>query len=74
MTAELDIMRSTLLFDGLEVLAYNINRKMPNLKFFEFGSIYNQDYTQDEKLVLFQTGFDKEQNWKRKVLKDLQDF
>jgi phenylalanyl-tRNA synthetase beta chain len=69
MTAELDIMRSTLLFDGLEVLAYNINRKMPNLKFFEFGSIYNQDYSQDEKLVLFQTGFDKEQNWKRKAEK-----
>lgn len=66
MTAELDIMRSTLLFDGLEVLAYNINRKMPNLKFFEFGSVYNEDYSQDEKLVLFQTGFDKEQNWKQK--------
>lgn len=66
MTAELDIIRSTLLFDGLEVLAYNINRKMPNLKFFEFGSVYNQDYSQDEKLVLFQTGLDKEQNWKQK--------
>ena len=66
MTVELDIMRNTLLFDGLEVLAHNINRKSPNLKMFEFGNVYNQNYSQDEKLVLFQTGLEKEQNWKQK--------
>ncbi len=69
MTSELDIMRSTLLYDGLEVLSHNINRKMPNLKFFEFGNIYHEDYSQDEKLVLYQTGFEKEQNWKQQAEK-----
>lgn len=69
MTAELDIMRNTLLYDGLEVLSYNINRKMPNLNFFEFGSIYNLDYSQEEKLVLYITGLAKEQNWKQKAEK-----
>ena len=54
MTAELDIMRANILYDGLEVLAHNINRKMPNLKLFEFGNVYNTDYSQDEKLVFFQ--------------------
>lgn len=66
MTAELDIMRQNLLYDGLEVIAHNINRKKPNLKFFEFGHVYNQDYSQDEKLVLYFTGFAKEQNWIQK--------
>lgn len=69
MTAELDIMRSTLLFDGLEVLAHNINRKMPNLDFYEFGSKYNADYSQDEKLVLYKTGLAQAQNWKQKASK-----
>ena len=66
MTAELDIMRANILYDGLEVLAHNINRKMPNLKLFEFGNVYNTDYSQDEKLVFFQTGENKTQNWKQK--------
>ena len=69
MTTELDVMRNNLLYDGLEVLAYNINRKMPNLKFFEFGSVYNLDYSQDEKLAIFITGAAKEQNWKQKAEK-----
>lgn len=66
MTSELDVMRSSLLPDGLEVLAHNINRKNANLKMFEFGSVYNQDYTQDEKLVLFATGNYTIGNWKTK--------
>lgn len=63
MTAELDIMRQNLLYDGLEVLAHNINRKQSNLKFFEFGNIYNADYSQNEKLVLYMSGDAKAQNW-----------
>ena len=35
LSEELGIMRRTLLFQGLEVIAHNVNRKQPNLKLFE---------------------------------------
>ncbi|WP_455497905.1 phenylalanine--tRNA ligase subunit beta [Coprobacter sp.] len=37
---DLNVMRQTLLFGGLESLAYNINRRRPDLKFYEFGNCY----------------------------------
>ena len=40
-------MRQTLLFGGLESLAYNINRRRPDLKFYEFGNCYNYDADAD---------------------------
>ena len=43
LSSELDVMRQTLLFGGLESIAYNINRKSSDLKFFEFGTVYAFD-------------------------------
>lgn len=40
LSSDLNVMRETLLFGGLESLAYNINRKNPNLRFFEIGNVY----------------------------------
>lgn len=40
LSSDLNVMRETLLFGGLESLAYNINRKNPNLRFFEVGNVY----------------------------------
>ncbi len=40
LSADLNCMRQTLLFGGLESIAYNINRKNADLKFFEFGNTY----------------------------------
>ncbi|MDR2520830.1 MAG: phenylalanine--tRNA ligase subunit beta [Bacteroidales bacterium OttesenSCG-928-I14] len=37
---DLNVMRQTLLFGGLESIKYNYNRKSQNLKFYEFGNIY----------------------------------
>ncbi len=37
---DLGVMRQTLLYGGLESIAHNVNRKMPDLKFYEFGNIY----------------------------------
>lgn len=45
LSRELDVMRQTLLFGGLESIAYNINRKSSDLKFFEFGTVYAFDET-----------------------------
>lgn len=40
---DLNVMRQTLLFGGLESLCRNINHKSPNLRFFEFGNCYGCD-------------------------------
>ena len=40
LSTDLNVMRQTLLFGGLESIAHNVNRKSSNLKFFEFGNCY----------------------------------
>lgn len=46
LSSDLDCMRQTLLLSGLEVIAYNINRQVPELKLYETGNVYefNPDY------------------------------
>ena len=39
---DLAVMRATLLYGGLESIAYNINRKAENLRFYEFGNVYSR--------------------------------
>lgn len=40
LSSDLNAMRQTLLFSGLEVIAYNLNRQSSNLKLFEMGNVY----------------------------------
>ncbi len=40
LSSDLDVMRQTLLFGGLEAIAYNVNRQRYDLRLFEFGNIY----------------------------------
>ncbi|HBB01701.1 MAG: phenylalanine--tRNA ligase subunit beta [Bacteroidetes bacterium GWD2_45_23] len=40
---DLSVMRQTLLFGGLESIAYNRNRKHGDLRFYEFGNCYRYD-------------------------------
>ena len=65
-TAELDSLRSSILYTGLEVIAHNQNRKHADLRFFEFGSTYhiNQGiYSQQKHLCLWLTGKTFEDSW-----------
>ncbi|WP_425592322.1 hypothetical protein [Aeromonas taiwanensis] len=39
LSADLNVMRQTLLFGGLQTIAHNINHKQRNLRFFEFGQV-----------------------------------
>ena len=41
LSAELDVMRQTLLFGGLESIEYNRHHKNPDLHLYEFGNIYS---------------------------------
>ena len=41
LSSDLNVMRATLLFGGLESICHNANRKNADLKFFEFGNCYH---------------------------------
>ena len=40
LSTDLNVMRQTLLFGGMESIQHNVNRKRQNLRFFEFGNVY----------------------------------
>jgi phenylalanyl-tRNA synthetase beta chain len=50
---DLNVMRQTLLFGGLESIAYNRNRKNGDLRFYEFGNCYffNETKKSDDKIL-----------------------
>ncbi|MBP2832783.1 phenylalanine--tRNA ligase subunit beta [Aquimarina sp. U1-2] len=66
---DLAVMRRSLLFSGLEAVSYNINRKRPNLKFFEFGKTYhhfNESHIENKHLSILITGNENAESWKNK--------
>lgn len=63
---DLSAMRQSLLFSGLEAVAFNINRKKNDLKLFEFGKSYHKmpsGYDEIKHLSLFITGNRKDESW-----------
>ena len=72
---DLGVMRQSLLFGGLESISRNINHKMPNLRFFEFGNCYHYSpekkndedpikaYTEEMHLGMWTTGKRVEGSW-----------
>ncbi|RQO31827.1 phenylalanine--tRNA ligase subunit beta [Taibaiella sp. KBW10] len=72
LSSELDVMRPELMESGLEVLAYNINRKQQDLMLFELGNVYAQSeigkYTQTAKLGIWITGNTHAQQWQGKAV------
>ena len=66
LSQDLNVMRQTLLLNGLEVVSYNINRQLSSLRFFEYGSVYQRlsqgdgttlaDYEEHQCFSLFLTG------------------
>lgn len=61
LSSDLNVMRHSMLYGGLESLAYNINRKQADLKLFEFGKTYQTadadfKYSEAKHLSLFITG------------------
>ncbi len=67
LSEDLGVLRQTLLFSGLEVLAHNINRKQVDLKLFEFGTVYRKSgsrvYDERSLLALWMTGHDHKESW-----------
>lgn len=66
LSQELDGMRQSMLFSGLENISYNLNRKASDLSFYEFGNTYhleNGKYVENRKLILLATGNESFENW-----------
>jgi phenylalanyl-tRNA synthetase beta chain len=74
LSTELNVMRQTLLFGGLETIQHNTNRQRPNLRLFEAGNCYAfrsergkrnplDKYEEHFNLALFLTGKKHEPNW-----------
>lgn len=75
LSTDLNCMRQTLLFGGLESISHNANRKNADLKFFEFGNCYYFDadkknpekvlagYSEDYHLGLWLTGKKVSNSW-----------
>ena len=70
LTAELDVLRPSLLETGLESVGFNLNRKNGQLRFFEFGKTYHSsnvgEYREVNHLCLYLTGLLHEDSWKGK--------
>ncbi|MBN7811312.1 phenylalanine--tRNA ligase subunit beta [Algoriphagus sp. H41] len=66
LSEDLGVMRQTLLFSGLEVLAHNINRRQTDLKCFEFGTVYQktaEGYKEGRRLAIFHSGNRSSESW-----------
>ncbi len=79
LSSDLNVLRQTLLFGGLETIVYNQNRKNVDLKLYEFGKTYMAikngeatKYVETKHLSLFLTGRKEEESWNSK--KDAVDF
>ena len=77
LSSDLNVMRGTLLYGGLESIAHNANRKNGNCRFFEFGNVYHKTegraessdwllangYTEQYHMALWLTGKRVEGSW-----------
>ena len=70
LSADLNMMRPSMLETGLGVIVHNLNRKNNDLKLFEFGKTYavgkDGNYIESDHLSLYVTGQAEETNWKEK--------
>lgn len=80
LSADLDVMRQTLLFGGLESIAHNVNRRADDLAMYEFGQVYfnNPDaestaeaplapFSEKSRLGIWMTGNLRRANWARQA-------
>lgn len=75
LSTDLNVMRQTLLYGGLESIAYNRNRQNPNIRFYEFGNCYFYDadrkseedvlreYSEEFHLGIWLSGNSVDTNW-----------
>ncbi|AMR32002.1 phenylalanine--tRNA ligase subunit beta [Mucilaginibacter sp. PAMC 26640] len=71
LSSDLDVMRQSMLYSGLETVNYNSNRKAADLKLYEFGKIYSfveEKYVESQRFSIFITGAFKAEQWNGKAV------
>ena len=69
LSSDLNVMRQELLMPALESVAYNLNRKSADIKFYEFGKTYhliNEKYVERPRLLLVLSGAVQSEQWNQK--------
>jgi phenylalanyl-tRNA synthetase beta chain len=73
LSSELDILRPSMLQSGLQAIAYNVNRKNSDLRFYEFGKTYARDteggFTEKDHLCIYVSGHGNRPDWKEKGIR-----
>jgi len=65
LSQDLDVMRQSLLFNSLEMIAHNQNRQNADLKLYEFGKVYHkyETYQENKRLLIAITGNKEQESW-----------
>ena len=70
LSSDLDVMRQSMLYSGLEAVAYNQNRRNADLKLYEFGKVYETEegkYIETQRFSVFLSGADTAEQWNQKA-------
>jgi phenylalanyl-tRNA synthetase beta chain len=70
LSGDLDVMRQSMLYSGLEAIVHNQKRKNSDLKLYEFGKIYSfeaEKYIETQRLAIFLSGAETTELWNQKV-------
>ena len=70
LSSDLDVMRATMVYSGLEAIAYNVNRRSNNLKLYEFGKTYHyadEKYREEQHLAIYLTGNQLGAQWNQQA-------
>ena len=66
LSIDLDVMRQSMLFNSLEMVAHNQNRQSADLKLYEFGKTYHKydsSYAENKRLMIVVSGKKEQENW-----------
>jgi phenylalanyl-tRNA synthetase beta chain len=70
LSSDLDVMRQTMLYSGLEAIAYNQNRQNADVKFYEFGKVYSvkeDKYIESQRFAIFMSGATAAAQWNQQA-------
>ena len=66
LSQDLDVMRQSLLFNVMEMVARNQNRQNSDLKLYEYGKTYHKfdnNYSENKRLIVALTGRKEKESW-----------
>ena len=66
LSTDLNVLRQSLLFNGMEAVRYNQNHGNEDIKLYEFGSIYrkfNETFNEEKQLAIYLSGKSNPERW-----------